>query len=158
MPEFGDFGDLSSIEDEESSCGDEGSSCSDEDYEDYGDMFSEADTESMVSDNGEFENAQQHGPTWHITQPSPSHRVVNIDAFLQGHIDVPKRSTRQWFRFFMRGSRMKTIDQTLLDIAHHLKWQEWLCAGQDFSQYTISINALMRHMDASGLLSTPYFY
>ena len=152
MPEFGDFGDLSSIED------DEGSSCGDEDYEDYEDMFSEADTASVVSDDGEFVEALQHGPAWHITQPPP-HPPPNIDAFLQGRIDdVPKRSTRQWFRFFMRGSRMKTIDQTLLDIAHRLKWQTWLSAGQDFGIYTSHINAIMRHMDASGLLSTPYFY
>jgi len=149
-----DFDDLSSIEDDESSCGDE-------DYEDYKDMFSEADTASVVSDDGEFEEALQHGPTWHITQPlpSPSPRVVNIDAFLQGRIDdVPKKSTRQWFRFFMRGSRMKTINQTLLDIAHHLKWQVWLGSGQDFGVYTSHINAIMRRMDASGLLLTPYFY
>jgi hypothetical protein len=153
MLEFGDFDDLSSIEDDESSCGDE-------DYEDYEDMFSEADTASVVSDDGEFEEAQQHGPAWHITQPPPPpSSPPNIDAFLQGRIDdVPKRSTRQWFRFFMRGSRMKTIDQTLLKIAHHLKWQTWLCAGQDFSIYTSHINALMRHMDTMNMLSTPYFY
>jgi len=149
MLEFGDFGDLSSIDDESS-------------QDDISDMLSEADTESIVSDDGEFAEALQHGPTWHITQPLPSpsssHRVVNIDAFLQGHIDVPKRSTRQWFRFFMRGSRMKTIDQTLLDIAHHLKWQVWLGSGQDFSQYTSHINAIMRHMNTMNMLSTPYFY
>jgi hypothetical protein len=63
MAVFGDLssieGDLSSIEgDEGSSCGDEGSSCSDDDiYE----MLSEADTASVVSDDGEFAEALQHG-------------------------------------------------------------------------------------------------
>jgi hypothetical protein len=155
MPEFDS--DLSS-EDDRSNLGDDGNNLEDDtrnwgdDGSNLGDDESDADTNSYVSDYDNVAYNEIVDPTWHITSPkspSPSPNASVITEFLQGRIDVPSKSIKQWLRYLMWGCRMKTIDQNLLDVAEHIKWEIWLFADEEYSAYTECIRVLMRIMDAS---------
>ena len=143
MPEFGSgLSDLSSEDDDGSNWGDDGSN--------LGDDGSDADTNSDVSDYNDIADKEIIDPTWHITPPkSPSPNASVITEFLQGRIDVPSKSIKQWLRYLMWGCRMKTINQKLLDVAEHIKWEIWLFADEEYSAYNECIRVLMRIMDAS---------
>jgi hypothetical protein len=151
MPEFGDW---SSIDDEEENSVDWSDESS---VGGNSDDWSDDETCSVVSDDDAVSNmGTVFGSEWHL-QPPPE-RVDGdlIDIFLQGDDTLQKKSSRQWSRFFLSGNRMKTTDDTLLKIACTLKWHIWCTSGTNYMLYTTYITRLMVYMDSVGLLSTPY--
>jgi hypothetical protein len=160
--------DLSSIEGDEGSIGDDGS-MGDEgdegsmwDGESVGDL-SDKDTASVVSNGSAIDALCEEDPDWHISGSQPLPGDDNPDSaemitlFLKGGLDLPKRSTKQWYRFFLRGHRMKTTDPELMVIAHNLKWGMWCVARQDYQVYSNTISDLIYTMSTVGLLSTPMY-
>lgn len=155
--------DLSSIDGDEGSIGDEGDEESIWDGGSVGDL-SDEDTASVVSNESAIDAlCEEEGPEWHISDLQPLPGEDNPDSakvitdFLKGKLDLPKRSTEQWYRFFLRGNRMKTINPELMVIAHNLKWGIWCVAGQDYQVYSNIIHDLVYSMNTVGLLSTPFF-
>jgi hypothetical protein len=142
--------------------GDEGSMGDEGDEGSVSDL-SDEDTASVVSNESAIDALCEEDPGWHIYDSEPLPDDDNhvsaecITHFLKGELNLPKRSTKQWYRFFLRGHRMKTTDPELMVIAHNLKWGMWCIAEQDYPVYVSTINALVDRMNTIGLLSTPFF-
>jgi hypothetical protein len=156
-----DVYDLSSIENEQSEHDlDDGSMSDDGSMDDDGSVgdLSDADTASVVSNDSVYDECISiYGPEWHFTQPlSQFENDEAIDDFLRGQLVVQPKSKKQWFRFFLRGHRMKSVDPLLLDIAYNLKWGMWCLADQDYQVYSGCIMQLVHRMEVNGLLSMPY--
>ena len=155
---------LSSIRGDDGSVGDDGSLGDEGSMGDDGSVgdLSDVDTASVVSNGSTFDALGEEEPEWHFAYSRPSHGEDNpeiaeqVGNFLNGDLDLPKKSLKQWLRFFFQGHRMKTIDPELMEIAHNLKWGMWCIAEQDYPVYISTIYALVDRMNTVGLLSTPF--